>query len=68
MGVSTHATDSNRLATRPRIPSGRQSGTIQRMSITTVGLLFLSTWIHEDIDKGYAEAKAQGKPLLVSFR
>jgi hypothetical protein len=33
-----------------------------------VGLLLLSTWIHEDIDKGYAQAKSSGKPLLVSFR
>ena len=38
------------------------------MSIGTVGILLLSTWIHDDIDKGYAEARATGKPLLVAFR
>ncbi len=26
------------------------------------------SWIYEDIDRGYAEAKKTGKPLLVSFR
>ena len=25
-------------------------------------------WIQDDIEKGYAEAKATGKPLLVAFR
>ena len=25
-------------------------------------------WIHEDIEAGYAQAKATGKPLLVAFR
>ena len=25
-------------------------------------------WIFEDIDKGYADAKKSGKPLLVVFR
>lgn len=27
-----------------------------------------STWISEDIDKAYAQAKETGKPLLVAFR
>ena len=26
------------------------------------------SWIYEDVDRGYAEAKRTGKPLLVSFR
>ena len=25
-------------------------------------------WIQDDIKKGYAQAKATGKPLLVAFR
>ena len=25
-------------------------------------------WIYDDVDKGFAEAKKTGKPLLVSFR
>ena len=25
-------------------------------------------WIHEDIDSGYKQAKATGKPLLVAFK
>ena len=25
-------------------------------------------WIHEDIEAGYEQAKATGKPLLVAFR
>ena len=36
--------------------------------MTIAALLLLSTWIHDDIEKGYAEAKATGKPLLVTFR
>ena len=36
--------------------------------ITAVALLFFSPWIHEDIDKGYAQSAETGKPLLVSFR
>ena len=27
-----------------------------------------STWIYDDIEKGYAKAKETGKPLLVAFR
>ena len=25
-------------------------------------------WIHEDIESGYKQAKATGKPLLVAFK
>ena len=38
------------------------------MGIGTISLLILSGWIQGDIGKGYATAKAQGKPLLVTFR
>ena len=31
-------------------------------------LLLASTWIQGDIEKGYADAKESGKPLLVVFR
>ncbi len=30
--------------------------------------LFGGSWIYEDIEAGYAEARRSGKPLLVSFR
>jgi hypothetical protein len=36
--------------------------------MTIAGLLLLSAWITEDIDKGYSEAKRANMPLLVSFR
>ena len=34
-----------------------------RTEVTAAGL-----WIYNDLDKGFAEAKATGKPLLVVFR
>jgi len=27
-----------------------------------------ASWIYDDIDRGFAEAKKSGKPLLVAFR
>ena len=34
-----------------------------RRNVTAAGL-----WIYNDLDKGFAEAKATGKPLLVVLR
>ena len=30
--------------------------------------LVAASWIYDDIDRGYAEARKSGQPLLVSFR
>ena len=30
--------------------------------------LVAATWIYDDIDRGYAEARKAQKPLLISFR
>ena len=30
--------------------------------------LVAASWIYDDIERGYAEARKSGKPLLISFR
>jgi hypothetical protein len=52
------------LGTPPRLPAQEPNPLRDKLKDTAAD----TSWIYDDIDKGFAEAKRTGKPMLVVFR